>query len=509
MGSPQDGPGGDDEHPMQIDVKALNELKYGEVIGRIGAINIYAKGHATYEKHQPTSTWATARDKMDPGTNDPRNARSLKHHVLSFDACDGVTVKEAFTQIRNALQGIQAHISVGKVSETSYLVYVHKTDKKSIPDISITLADGSSREAVRYQFKRGGRQHVVEETFIALSNCVLESYSEIVASRVDARLNVSYDDLLSVYATLTEDQRTTLKGRLLSLPPKDRSASESALLRCMPVLASAVKRMDDLDNDARVINPFAPKITIAKLNSFKNLEQTGARLIAEDASNKEVFTLRDAFENFDVLRRYSLLILGGQRTSGFGKSQVALALACLWVKAKTLANNLPPGTLRVAVTSTLEGAKGIPWAPGWVWVLDECNASDEKQVIKMSTDLLKNLFDIGKPRTIGARNDDITVPPFVPVVITANSNSAQDWVGKRAEFDRPCQRRTITYVIRSPLLNPTWLRDEMADNLTDCDPTDERAKDIMRQSASSLRDFPPADPTGISFSSIVCPPRRS
>mmetsp|Transcript_78343 Transcript_78343/g.242919 ORF Transcript_78343/g.242919 Transcript_78343/m.242919 type:complete len:217 (+) Transcript_78343:1528-2178(+) len=137
------------------------------------------------------------------------------------------------------------------------------------------------------------------------------------------------------------------------------------------------------------------------------------------------------------------------------------------------------------------------------------NASDEKQVIKMSTDLLKNLFDIGKPRTLGARNDDLTVPPFIPVLVTANSNSGQGWVGKRAEFDRPCQRRTITYVIRSPLLNPTWLHNEMADSLTDCDPADERAKDIMRHSAFALRDSPPEHPTGMSLSSIMCPPRRS
>eukprot|EP00972_Heterocapsa_arctica_P032425 4776867-Heterocapsa_arctica.AAC.1 len=76
------------------------------------------------------------------------------------------------------------------------------------------------------------------------------------------------------------------------------------------------------------------------------------------------------------MSKYGIIILGDAKTSGFGKSQCALALAIHWTLAIAKANRKQPSEAMVVTTNTLDIGNKVPFMAGWCWVIDEYLPAD-------------------------------------------------------------------------------------------------------------------------------------
>ena len=118
--------------------------------------------------------------------------------------------------------------------------------------------------------------------------------------------------------------------------------------------------------------------------------QKGTR-VEEETMKTKTCNLTDLFTK-RLFDKYGIVILGPPATTGFGKTQFALRLAVEFAKAYNKVKGLPKEDAVVVFTNTIDGAKDVKFKPGYVWVLDEVNPSDQTQAIHMSENMMKVLL---------------------------------------------------------------------------------------------------------------------
>ena len=108
----------------------------------------------------------------------------------------------------------------------------------------------------------------------------------------------------------------------------------------------------------------------------------------------------------------------------------------------------------------------------------------------MSENMMKVLMAPTAPGSIRCRNADLVLPAGVPRLFTANAETAQEWVGNRLKWTEPIQRKTVVFVVKSPLVPDSW-RDQNAD--AENEPTDAMnvAKELREGAGSIFKNEPP------------------
>ena len=192
-----------------------------------------------------------------------------------------------------------------------------------------------------------------------------------------------------------------------------------------------------------------------------------------------------------LLSKHGIVILGATNTTGYGKTQFALRLAVEWAKAYNQVMQLPQEDAVVVFSNTLDVAKEVKFKPGYVWVIDEVNPSDPTQAIHMSDNMMKVLLAPTAPGSIRCRNADLSLPPGVPRIFTGNAETVQEWCGHRVKWSEPIQRKSVVFMIKSPLVPDSW-RNENA--LADDDEPNDAAAVARELREGVGRIFPDAPP---------------
>ena len=148
-----------------------------------------------------------------------------------------------------------------------------------------------------------------------------------------------------------------IKGEVLVKPTKERSPFEQTFLRAVAQLTK-VQKMRAMSSSGLVFNAYRPPFPIVPLNHIINIDQQGTKLV-EQTRTTEHHTLWDLLSNCTILSRYAALILGADSTTGFGKTQFALRLACEWSKAMAEDRGLSKDAAQVCFMNSLDAAKDI------------------------------------------------------------------------------------------------------------------------------------------------------
>jgi hypothetical protein len=324
--------------------------------------------------------------------------------------------------------------------------------------------------------------------------------------------SISFEQLVSGTARLTLGQLYTLKG---SIEEKaKRTPEESKVLAMFGTLLKVRAERASPLSDALTWFSVSPPVPVVPWGSLLNLHQVGTRM---DPRSTEVFTytLAQLFLDPSLLSEFTVILMGPNFTSGFGKTEFAKRVAVHWSLLMTDAMQLPAATARVVFTTTLESAKEVSFRKGDAWVLDEFSPHDRVAVQYASEDMLKTLFSPVSPGNLRARNSNVNLPAGVARLITTNAASPREWVGKGIRWSEPLQRKSILFQLTLPLVEANWSKlPQNADvGVSSGSLPVERARELLLSQppplpAASL--LPPVSETDSrsALAQMLCPARR-
>jgi hypothetical protein len=201
--------------------------------------------------------------------------------------------------------------------------------------------------------------------------------------------------------------------------------------------------------------------------------------------------------------------LGSDSTTGYGKTQFALRLACEWAKVLAESRGLSRDAAQVVLMNSLDAAKDVEFKPGMALVLDEFSPADSEPLVYISENMLKVLLCPSVIGTIRARNQEIKLCEGVARIITANAASPADWCGAKITYSEPLRRKSIVFQITKPLCDPRWVSG-LVGSASSRDPAIEAAGALMQARLASAGIAMPVllAPAPSGLASLMCPVRR-
>ena len=291
-------------------------MQFGAPSGHIGKYNLYDLGKVeTTSDDELTGTWESFEDFMQEVELPMTGRRRPKNIILKFEHPDNEfnSPSTLYKFVREQMGTARCLMRVSRMLHEPSMVFIHRQDDEPVPVMPIG--------AKAYKFKSGGRGNKSFETIVeAILTTKGDSTSNFVFRAPQGQF--SFDELLDATGTLTEKEIHRMKGIVECKPMKQRTEFDSAFMRCLPTIHK-LKDIDRVNN--MLINAFNPKTLVCPMELLINMGQEGYRLKEVEMRN-EVYTLRQLLTNAEIMSRYTILILGANGTTGFGKTQFALRL---------------------------------------------------------------------------------------------------------------------------------------------------------------------------------------
>jgi hypothetical protein len=400
--------------------------------------------------------------------------------VLSYEGIDNS--RRVYEFLKEKMVQSAFVMRVGLSSTGAMLVYINKLSKNGLPNF-----DFETISPAIYKFKKlGGRSNHYEKSLIKLFKCIGHYKSSFVY--VESKSEYSFEQLVDVAKGIGSDELESFKAEILLIPAKKRSEFQKQFLTVFNSIVTVKRIRLRADNECLIFNAYAPPMPIIELGKLCSVGQTGRRLSEQSNGRFETYPIHELFRDSSLMSRYAILLLGAPGTTGFGKSVLALCLAIHYSIAMNKAKGAPKEEALVAFTTDLDGGNGIEFKPGMVWVIDEFCPSDGDSCIYASSNIFKQLFNIGSPSTIRARQPGIKLPAGVPRIITANALSLEAWGGKKCEITAPHMRKSIVFQIARPLCKPNWAAEQASTCVGAATMLQVSASEIMTRKALELTD---------------------
>ena len=232
----------------------------------------------------------------------------------------------------------------------------------------------------------------------------------------------SFEHLISMTSSLTDNVLKTMYGNLVLIPDSDRSELQWALLkverRLMALRTSSVI-------PAAVIFQNKMHGSIQSIDAFvADWESLPVRLADASIIGSSTTTLGEWINNPSLHQNVSLLMRGATRT---GKSELSKLVAML-----VAAQYNKDGYAHILFLTTIEAAKECKdfMAEGVPIIFDDIDPSDTAQLVHSSLGMWKALLQGSNPFTTRARNQDINWCKRQPKIITTNAPDVDAWLGK-------------------------------------------------------------------------------
>jgi len=276
-----------------------------------------------------------------------------------------------------------------------------------------------------------------------------------------------------------------------------RSRAEVIFTRLLRAWFSVFKLKElQGSTSALMFNAFAPPFPVVPVEMLCGLHQKGENL-EEVSLQKRLYSLEQLFCDSSLLLRFGVVLIRSNKTTGFGKTQVALRLACEWARAYVKSHKLLDDCAIVVFCNTLDVLRDVVFRPGMVLVLDEFTPSDREQVIYMSETIMKCLQNPKQGGNVRARNADIKLIANMPRILTGNADVKSDesivqaWCGDRPTWSEPLQRKSLVFHIVDPLVSSGFKASVIETASADTSFVAEQT-DLMRQVFRNAH--PPAEP---------------
>ena len=300
-----------------LGIPELDDLRFGAPAGHIGKYNLYDLGKVeTTLDEELTGTWSSFEDFMQEMELPMTGRRRAKNIILKFEHPDNEfnSPSTLYKFVREQMGTARCLMRVSSMLNEPSMVFIHRQDDEPVPVMPIG--------AKAYKFKSGGRGNKSFETIVEAILTTKGSSTSNFVFRAPQGGQFSFDELLNATRSLTEKEIHRMKGIVECKPMKQRTEFDSAFMRCL----STIHKLKDIDRvNNMMINAFNPKTLVCPMELLINMGQEGCRLKEVEMHN-EVYSLRQLLTNAEIMSRYTILILGANGTTGFGKTQFALRL---------------------------------------------------------------------------------------------------------------------------------------------------------------------------------------
>lgn len=285
----------------------------------------------------------------------------------------------------------------------------------------------------------------------SFANCLVRSCGTLAVLEAEMEWTADLLEIAVEDLTPSQLQRIYMDAQLTD--GNNLTTFQVAYLKTYPSLLKLKAQAGvDRQRSSQVFlnGPLDPKL---KLTDLINLEQTVTRL-NEITGETDSFTLRTYIQDPKLFLSYSLLIIGSEVTTGFGKSLASLVIALYWVRCFRSAGTLPASSAYILLQNTMDSMRESqslqrPYVP---IILDEFKPADREQNQYCSEETIKTLGNVSKPKDVRARENQIRLHANQPVIMTANAEDEHEWCHSRFKWSLPCARKTCVLNLTLPLL---------------------------------------------------------
>jgi hypothetical protein len=424
-------------------VDAVDGFCQGVPVATVGNYTIYRLPKAGYtESRVPSASWP---DILELLSEQPPGRRSRFIFMLYAAKLNLETV---YNVLKERTSKKKCLMNIGHLANNDTVALVRKDDDTGLPDLSLVGVGCRMFSLTR------GHVSSIQRFLVLLSTSITVSYTDmgIVPERSE---EVSFEQIVASASHLSTEDLCTLRGTIEARPLKKRTQSDLAILRCYGSLLAVRKQRVQCDNSI-LWSPSSPMTPLVPFKFLTGLDQIGTRLVEQSNGLVAEYTLRQLFEDWNLMRQFSVVLLGSDHSTGFGKSSLARKLCAHWSLESAKVFGLAPGDMRVATSTTIEELKTTTFSRGWSVMLDEFCLSDEQSLQYFSETMAKCLFDPSLAASLRCRERNARLVPDTARVMTSNATSLEAWAGSRLHFSLPLKRKIIAFIIKEPLVPVAW-----------------------------------------------------
>lgn len=155
-------------------------------------------------------------------------------------------------------------------------------------------------------------------------------------------------------------------------------------------------------------------------------------------------TFHEYMINEQCWSKFPAVILGGNDSSGFGKSATAIRAALNIGKMLAQKRGLAAKDGRCIIRNSVEACRSLP-DMRWPLVIDEFEPTDREQAKHWSLNIAKIMGNLSYTGDVRANYLSVDLCPQVPRIFTANSSSLAEWMGPQFADCLPILRRYVVF----------------------------------------------------------------
>ena len=389
--------------------------------------------------------------------------------VVHYSPLGAVAVSHTaiFDTLAERLLRFDVAFAVGEADALNRVVLIRKKCFKALPDFSITCM---SHKVLRFAKGNNTTYKKVVNTF---SNCCVSSRSNLHIQAA-AQGALSFEQIMASTARLDVAGLRELRATIIAKDKADRTDHDRAVLRSLPNIVGVRKAREPLGDSSLFWKVNKPPMNIAPQRFFKTdythvaedgtqstKKMFGRRLLeqAEDGSQPYIECDLDyLLDHPELLTEHAVVFMGGDSTTGYGKSTIARFLACKFAVYMTRVLNRPKTDATVVNSTTLDDLSTISCKSGWAVMLDELAVGDPEAVQYMCTTMMKAMCDPMTTTSLRARGKNVVLAANSARIFTTNATSLEDWAAGRFVMTLPVKRKMWVFVITHKMIEHEWAK---------------------------------------------------
>ena len=439
-------------------------MQYGPHLGTMGSLTLYTAPKMA-RTVRPVQPFAEAKARMIDITNGAHDWHRQQHLCLMYEGL-GLSAEEFYKAVGESwsTHNVSFFVGVDSTNQQS-MAFVYTPGYKSVPSF---IVNGQSPLVLRFKtkFPDSRRLHVD-------LTCLGNAYDNVISCLYFhlEYAEVTIERLKEATKTLSDSQLLEFKGKAECTTWKKRSETQHAFLRVYKTLID----MRSLSRDGKknlFLNAFDEHPDVVPLDQLINVHHlNGVRLSDHDHGVVVKYSLKQLFQEPELLVQYGIVMVGANSTSGYGKTRFMKRLGLEWCKSYAIAHDIPKDRANVAFLATPDLLKDVDWDKVLLVILDEFHPYDGNQLSHISETIMKQLLCPSDVCTFRGLYKQVVIPRHVPRLITGNIPEGEltkpftNWYGARVPYSAPLRRKAIHFHLEHPLCSSEWRRSSRTDQM--------------------------------------------
>ena len=413
----------------------------------------------------PSTTWTELVSLLDDRIPDCRARWAIVHYAPI--GAVAVSHEGIFDALVDKLKKFDVAFAVGELDNVNRAVLIRKKCFKVLPDFGVLCMSHKV-----YSFGRGNNS-TFKKVVNIFSNCCVRNRSNLHIQAAEQG-TLSFEQIMEATARLDVAGLRELRATIIAKDKATRTDHERAVLRSLPNVMEVRRAREPLGDSSLFWKVCRPPMNIAPQRFFKTeymhvaedgtqsiKKMMGRRLLEQAEDGSQPYIERDLgylLDHPELLTEHAVVFMGGDSTTGYGKSTIARFLACKFAVYMTRVLNRPKTDATVVNSTTLDDLSTISCKSGWAVMLDELAVGDPEAVQYMCTTMMKAMCDPMTTTSLRARGKNVVLAANTARIFTTNATSLEDWAAGRFVITLPIRRKMWVFLITHKMIEHEWAK---------------------------------------------------